>query len=337
MSEVLKFPEEYIDEFDSEDLLSDIKELPTQLKEGYDLVEDITLQNPSKVIITGMGSSFSAGHLLKSYLRESGVMVIANQDYSLPETTDGDSLVIAISYSGNTEETVSAYREAVRKKCSVISLSRGGKLRDLSDMNDTPFVKLPSGYKPRVTLGYQVGALLGVLEEAGIIRNAKSQVKNASKALKLDVFEDYAKKISEKLEGRIPLIYSSKTYYPVGYRWQNQFNENSKIIAHSNVFSDLNHNEVEGFRNADQQGSFQIVMLQSQDDAPKIKQRMKTTRKIAQDIGVDVTQIGIKGNSYLTRLLSGVMIGDLSSYYLALRNEVDPSDIGAIEKVKNQL
>jgi len=335
----VEFPDDYVDKYDPDNLLIDIKELPSQFLKGYELPEKISFEGKtfSRILCAGMGGSSIASFVVQTYLNNLETPFLINREYHLPKYIGEETLVIAVSYSGNTEETLSSYREAIRRRCSVVSLATGGKLEELSRINGTQFVRLPSGHVPRAVIGFTVGALLRILSNIGIIKNQKAELEKTVSALKKDVFTEPAIKLSEKLVGKVPIIYSSTLFYPIAYRWQTQINENTKALAISHCIPEQNHNELQGFINAGKQGKFHMVILKSQDDSPRIQKRMDITKEIAQKNGISVTEIGIKGNSFLTRLFSGAMIGELTSYFLALRYETNPSPMDDIEFLKKKL
>ncbi|MAG38548.1 bifunctional phosphoglucose/phosphomannose isomerase [Candidatus Woesearchaeota archaeon] len=335
MSEEQKFPEGFY-KYDKEDMNSLIKGFSNQIIQAYKLGTNINFEGDiKKVIITGMGGSAIAGDLLKTYLQDSKTPIIINREYDLPKDADKKTLVIVSSYSGNTEETISAYKDALRKFCKIVSVTSGGKIYRMSVTNRTNIVKIPRGIQPRVALAYSFFPMLKIMENLRITNNKKKEVEHLSKSLDKKIFQETGIKLSEKLIEKVPLIYSSKTFASVAYRWKTQFNENSKIMAFNNQLSELNHNELAGITNL--QANFHCIILKSDLDTHRIVKRMQITKKHLRKRNIDVTEISIKGDTLLTKLFSTIHIGDWTTYFLALRYMTNPTPVNEIETFKKEL
>ncbi|MFH0870211.1 MAG: bifunctional phosphoglucose/phosphomannose isomerase [archaeon] len=330
-----------ISKFDPENLRQDILQLPLQAEQGYKLVEALDLNavkgTYSSVIISGMGGSAIAGLVLQSYLADDSIKLFVNQDYILPKWADKSTLVIVSSYSGNTEEAISVFKEARRKECGLIVVSIGGKLEEYAKIPRLPVVILPSGYPPRTAMGIMFFAMLRLLERLRLVESKAREVLRIREELKgqLPMLERNAIALSEKFVNRIPLIYTSTRFKPIGYRWKCDFNENSKRLAFNNVFSEMNHNEGEAFENII--GNFHAIILRFEEDNRRIQQRMNLTKDIILKKGVPVTDIGVRGPSMLSKIFSAIMLGDLTSYYLAIRLKTNPNRYNFIEDFKKSL
>jgi glucose/mannose-6-phosphate isomerase len=315
--------------------------IPEQSEQGYKLVEALDLGKLhgkyNSVIIAGMGGSSIAALLLQGFLAGQPIRIAVVQDYSLPLWTDKQTLVIACSYSGNTEETLSAYKEARRKGCDVIAVTTGGKLEEYARVSKLIIVTLPSGYQPRAAMALQFFAVLRILEKLRLVESKAKDVLRLKEDLKaqLQGLERNAILLSEKLFHKTPLVYTSKRFEAVGYRWKCQFNENSKIMAFNNVFSEMSHNEIEGFENLT--GSYYSIILKFDEDHRRVQKRMTLTKDIMLRKGVSATEIGIRGASLLSKMFSAIILGDLTSYYLALRLRTDPTDVSLIQDLKEKL
>lgn len=289
----------------------------------------------NSIIIAGMGGSAIAGDVLRSYLSDLNVRVKVCREYKLPKWADETTLVIVSSYSGSTEETLSAYRDAIKRKCHIIGVSTGGKLKDMFTRNNHPFIKIPSGLQPRNAICYSFFAMLRVLENSRIIPVQKEFIDATIEALKKPVLENAAKDLAKNLVGKIPLIYASDRLATVAYRWKCEFNENSKIHAFCNVLPELNHNELVGYTK--KLANFHVIFLKDQDDDDLIQKRIQITKSLIKQNNVPVTEIGIAGPNRLTRLFSGIFMGDMTSYYLALEYGIDPTPVDIIQKLKKML
>ncbi len=295
------------------------------------LLENI--EKPAKVYICGMGGSGIAADLLKVYLKEE-LEIISVRDYSLPVEVKKKDLVILSSYSGNTEEAISCYRHARRIGCQILIHTSGGKLEDIAKQANIPVIYLSKGYPPRCALAASFFLLLRVLEELGIVSKKKDEVDELINFLNKTDFMALSIGLSEKLVGKIPLIYTSVNYGSVAFRWKTQFNENAKTQAFANIFPELNHNELESFKFNKE--LFHVVILSFDDDISRMKKRMTNTKGALTTNGVSVTELNIKGRK-LNKLFSSVLLGDWVSYLLALRLEVDPYPVEVIERFKRSM
>jgi len=332
--------------YDKENMLGVINSLPEQIKEAYSLGRNIQLKGtPTQIFVCGMGGSSISGQLLESYFRmlRIKIPVYTIQDYSLPDYTDKNSLIFIISYSGNTEESISCYREALKKNLNIIIITTGGKLEEYSRINRLPCVVIPKGYQPRNAVAYLFFPMLKILENAGIMADNSEDVKNLIDSLKKNQssFDRIGYDIALKLFGKLPIIYASSNFYAVAYRWKCEINENTKIPAFCHKFPELNHNELNGYVNFHKINiPMHVVILQNEDDHRRIIKRMETTRKIVKEItndGVKFTEITIRGDSILTKMFTTIYIGDLVSYYLAINYATDPSPVDVIEKFKKEM
>lgn len=332
-----KFPDDYL-RFDTKDALHTILSLPHQMREGYELAKNVRLQRPfSRVVVAGMGGSGIAGQLLKMVMdsdEECTVPVTVACGYDAPREVDKDTLLVAVTYSGNTEETLSAYKMAVRKGCQSVLVSSGGKAEELASINKHPHVKVPRGLEPRMALGYLFFPLLRIMHDAGVLKAGRGEVDDLADSLGRQDLRGQAVELSAKCYERIPLVWADGSFWPVAYRWKTQFNENAKTPAFWHEFSELNHNEIMAFSN--RPAGFHAIILSTDRQHRRVAKRIGLTKDIVQRRGVSVTEIGLKG-SLLKQVFSAILLGDLTSYYLALRYETDPSVSAIIEDFKKDL
>lgn len=330
-----------------------ICDFPSQVEEAPALIKNLDLKSIKKnfnlLVLTGMGGSAIAGDLLIHYLQnEFPIPCMVNRNYTLPNFIDGKTLIISCSYSGNTEETLNATRMALEKKASLIGISSGGKLEELFKKKNLPFIKIPSGYPPRQALGYMFFPLLNLFQHLGFIEPKTREINETIKTLK-ELRErsnpskthshNLCNHIAQKLYRKIPILYTATEYlYPVLVRWRNQFNENSKVLAFSNVFPELNHNEIMGWEAPHEVlENFNVVFLRDESEMPRNAKRLEITKEIFKKNHVPVFEVFGEGNSLLSRIFSIIYIGDWVSYYLALLYEKDPYKIDSIQFLKDSL
>jgi len=327
--------------YDPDNMRQAILSIPEQSEQGYKTVEAMDLSRAggkySSVLIAGMGGSAIAGLLLQSYLVDQPIRISVVQDYSLPAWAGKHTLVIACSYSGNTEETLSVYKEARRKGCDVIAVTTGGKLEEYARVSKLIIVNVPAGNQPRAAMAYQFFAMLRLLEKLRLVESKAKDVLRLKEDLKAQFqnLERNAIILSEKLLNKTPLVYTSKRFEAIAYRWKCQFNENSKTMAFYHVFSEMNHNEIQAFINP--RGNYHAILLRFDEDHRRIQKRMTLTKEIMLRGGVSDTEIAIRGVSLLSKMFSAILLGDLTSYYLAMRLKTDPSEVSLIEDFKEKL
>ncbi|MDP2960354.1 MAG: bifunctional phosphoglucose/phosphomannose isomerase [candidate division Zixibacteria bacterium] len=344
---------EDIKKIDRQGMYDLIYNFPPQLTEGAHLgfIVDLNLENfiPDNIILTGMGGSAMGGDLARSFLAsELRIPFWVCRSYNLPEFVNNKSLVFVSSYSGNTEETLSAYQEAKRRKAKIIAITSGGKLLEECKRNNFPFILIPKGLPPRAALGYSLTPILVTLSRLGLVSDKIEELENTSKflekkreeySLERRTKENPAKTLALNFFQKIPIIYSSTDYFDaVGYRWKGQFCENSKILAFNNYFPEFNHNELVGGKVLDQiRDRLVVIILQDKEDHPRIHRRMQIVKEIIEREKVKVIEIKSEGENLLSRIFSLIQLGDFTSFYLAILNEVDPTPVKVIDYLKNKL
>ena len=304
---------------------------------------------PRQVIVTGMGGSAIGGDILRDWLEDRiPVPMQVNREYHLPAYADPSSLVVAVSYSGNTEETLSAYVEAVERGCMTLSLSSGGLLEDFSIRLGLPHLKLPNGYPPRSALPYLLLPLIVGLQKLGIAPSFEREVDEAIKVVRqlrdevrrtTHTDTNPAKQLATSLKGSLPMVCGYGPFKAIALRIKTQFNENSKTPAKTESFSELNHNEIVGWSGSkDLTKLFSVILIRSEDEPPEIKARIEATRRLIFDEGAHrVLEIRTRGDGRLAKMLSAMYVGDSASVYLGILNGFDPTPIPIIEELKRQL
>lgn len=338
-----------IQKFDKNDMFSLILNFPEQCEKAINLAENFKTKKYKgirNIVITGLGGSAIGGDLLKDYLfKKIDIPIIVNRDYEIHNFVNSNTLVLAISYSGNTEETISAYKKAKEKGAKIISITSGGELEKMSKQDNIPYIIIDKGYPPRCALGLLFFSMFIIFGKIGLIKIDREEIeetililKKLRKKLEPSKKENLAKQIAEKLNKKIVLIYAGEKFRAVANRWKTQLNENSKISAFYNVFPELNHNEIVGFESLIQlTKKFVIVLLKDQEDFSRIKARMKITSSIIKTKVDNIIEINSIGNTLLSRLFSLIYIGDFVSVYLAILNSCNPTTILSIDLLKKEM
>jgi len=331
-----------------------IESFPEQLEKGSRIASVFALPRwkvsaISNIVLAGLGGSAIAAELVKSYLNyQLKIPFLIVRHYQLPEFVSPKSLVIVSSYSGNTEETLSAYQKAKQRKAKIVSIASGGKLSQFCQRDKLPQVAIPTGIPPRAALGYSFVSLLVLLGRMRLVQLDLPEIQRAIRFLKNfrqnfrpTTFgsNNLAKSVAKRLYGRIPVIYAGEDYFgAVALRWKQQICENAKVLSFCNAFPEFNHNELVGWEKLqDFREKLIVVMLRDKADHKRIQARMQIVDQILKKKTVEIIQVESRGKDVLTRILSLVHLGDWVSYYLALLNEVDPTPVEVIDYLKKSL
>ena len=346
---------EKIRSFDPENMYNHIFDFPEQMARAHNIgiswkIDPDLFPDIKNVVVVGMGGSAIGGDLARSFLNSKlEVPFHVCRHYKLPEFVDDETLVIASSYSGNTEETLSALDDALDRKAMIAAISTGGMMADVCKLNNIPMATLPGGMQPRAALGYSFIPLLLFLEKVKLISGMGDEIKATIEKLKTyrqeyiedaPVKQNPVKKLAEKLCGKIVVIYSGPTLTDaVAVRWKGQICENAKTLAFANQFAEFNHNELVGWSELMRQytDNLKVIILRDKDDHPQIKKRMDIVKPLIEDSGTEVVEVESRGTGELERMFSLIQIGDFVSYYLAVLNKQDPSPVITIEMLKAAL
>lgn len=326
-----------------------ILDFPNQFEKGIKSAEtaDVNFDNKkfSNLVICGMGGSVLPGELIK-ILPHFKLPVIIYRSYGLPRETDDESLVFISSYSGDTEETVSAFHEAAQRKLSIIAFSdEQGKIQEIAKENNIFNVKYPKeaeNFQPRFSLGYSFSAMMFCLSKLGIIHcDIDVKISEAKDFLNKENlnFEEYGKQLAQKIYEKIILIYAPHDFRGLSYIWKINFNETSKIPAFSNCFPELNHNEINGFVNLSKIAGEKIKILSLLDDSAdeRIVRQSQITAELLFKQGVETINVPIYGDSVLQKIFSSTLLSMWTSYYLALLYNTDPIPVKMVEDLKKEL
>lgn len=344
-------PEVYA-KFDPSNMLARIGELPQQCREAWRSAADFPLPadyaTVDNVVILGMGGSAIGGDLVRTLaLAQGGVSFLVHRDYGLPPQVDARTLVVASSYSGNTEETISSFSEALETPSKKVVVTTGGRLKTIAERHGVPVLTFHYKAEPRAALGYSFFSILAIFHTLRLISTQSKDIDETIKVLEglsaalgkgVPQEANPAKQLATKLVGRVVIIYGAGILSKVAFRWKTQFNENSKTCAFSECLPELNHNAVVGYRFPPwlAEKAF-VILLSSPSLHPRIQTRYNVTGELLAGAGIAHEIIDVKGDSPLTQIMSAVLLGDYVSYYLAMLNEVDPSPVAAIDYLKGRL
>ncbi len=349
---ILDNPDEY-KKIDQSNLLKQVDELPQQLENAWGEVKKVVLPSyytrAKAIVILGIGGSAIAGYLTKSLIeRKSKIPVFVYTDYDLPEWVTKDCLVIGNSYSGNTEEPIAAFKEAILRRAKTVSITTGGEFEKLAKTNKFPVYHYDYDTQPRQALGYSWGGILGILNKVALINLTESEFKNAINVLneikkKIDVnvpfSQNQAKQFAETLQGKIVIAMTGGSLGSVAQRFKTQLNENSKTMAFYEILPETCHNFLIGLEHPEiiHQNAF-VLILSSKYDHQRIILRRKAIIEIFSKNNIlhDELQLDF-AKSPLSEMFSFVYFLDYVSYYLAILNEVDPTPIKNINFLKEKL
>ena len=325
-------------------MLNLVDSLPGHLNASPELngISEITPSNnfPRRLVLCAMGGSAIGGDLVQGLLKHQKTSLDVWRDYGLPHWVTSDDLVIAASYSGNTEECLSAASEARKRGVKILFITSGGQLENLVKAGEN-LVRLPGGLPPRAALGHSLGALLGVLNGLGLLENHSEEIAEA-----VDLMENgptchgpTAEELAVSLENRIPVIYAEDSFVEgIALRWKGQLNENAKVPALMATFPELNHNDIVGWGlPKNWQDRFVLIILRSGEGNDRIQQRISLTSELLKDEFAAVHTINAAGKSTLAKLMSLVQYGDYVSCYLAGLRGVDPMPVHRIDQLKSGL
>ncbi len=324
------------------------------LSDSYQQIEyawgndfDLSSIDSSKVkniVLTGLGGSAIGGELLQNYLRsELNYPYTVNRNYELPIYANENTLVIASSYSGNTEETISVLKEAIQKKCQIVCVSTGGKIEEIAKANNIPFGKLLKGYQPRFALWINFFTLLKTVHALKLVPSQTDAVNQAidllkRKAVELSKPASKAVEIAEKLLGFVPLVYAVSDYTSVvGTRWKGQFNENAKQHAFFGYLPELNHNEILGWEGYKTQMNFKLINILDEDYHLQVKKRYDLTSEMVRKAGAEIIDVVSHEANAKLRLIDMIYLGDWTTYYYAVMRGFDPTSIDSINYLKAHL
>ena len=337
-----------VEKFDPENQFDVLVNSYEQVKEAWETNVDtgkIELGRISNVVVSGLGGSAIAGDLLRNFLRgELKLPYQVNRNYNLPSFVNENTLVIISSYSGNTEETISAMNDALKMKAQIICLTTGGKISELAEKNNLTVVNLKKGFQPRYALYSSFFALLKVMQELKLISDQSVNVNEIIELLKGKGIEysdnnSRAFQLGEELVGFTPIIYGVSDFTDaLAARFKGQLNENSKVHAFFNVLPEMNHNEIVGWETFNEMNNkYKVIQLNEVDYHPQVVKRISVLGELIKKVGGTIINLQSDLSNHKSRLFDLVYLTDWISYYLAVQREKDPSEIDNIHYLKKVL
>ena len=324
-----------------------IAAFPEQLAEGMRLGLGLSgeLANASRVFIVGMGGSGIAGEVFSSWVADrSRILIHPVHDYRLPSFAKPKDLLIAVSYSGETEETLAAAAEGIKLGCRLVAVTSGGSLAKLARGVRSPVIEVPGGIPPRYAFGYFFGILpsLGMDWVYGDLRGELERARAHLRDLrdhfvpKVPVTRNRAKALAVRLKGTTPVVYAAPPFDSIAKRWQTQFNENAKMLAFSSTLPEADHNEIVGWALDASARHFTPILLRDPDETPEMRRRLDATAAMFSK-HTKVEQVRDDDEQLLGRMLGTLFLGDYVSLYLAALRRVDPAPMAPITELKARL
>lgn len=338
--------------FDKSGMLDHLHAFAGQCQKAWAKVQDFELPpeytQTCNVVILGMGGSAIGGDIVaRLALAESRSPVRVHRDYGLPAFVDQNTLVIASSYSGNTEETLSAFKESLTTGARMLVITSGGDLKRLADSEGIPVFTIDYRAPPRAAFPHSFVPLVGIFQQLGLLADKSADFREAMAVLNQisrDLVEtkplssNPAKQLAARLRGHVVVIYGAETFSEVAGRWKAQLNETSKGWAFFEDFPELNHNAIMGYEfPPEAKERIAVLMLRSSSLTPPSLLRYRATAELLTKAGIPYEFVEARGESALAQAMSLVLLGDYCSFYLALLNRVDPTSIDAIDFVKQYL
>ena len=335
----------YIHERDAQDTLGIAEKQPSQLLYEFDIPKlDFEIQN---IVFAGMGGSALAALVSTTWPKHKLPFEIV-RNYSIPSYVSDKTLFIASSYSGNTEETISAIAEAEAQKANIVVIASGGKLLEIAKEKGYPFALLPGSLQPRHAVFYNLKALIVFLEKTGVLEasRANAEIKKVADFLNLSAKDwlptvptsnNRAKQIAQELMGKSVVVYAGPLMFPAAYKWKINFNENAKHIAWLNQIPEFNHNEFLGWTKQPVDKPYAVIDIRSNLEHPRVQKRFIVTERLLSGLRPSPIVIEAQGSDVLEQLLWSITLGDFVSLYLALLSNLNPGPVELIEQFKNEL
>ena len=330
---------------DRSGMLAHIRSMPDQLRQGDRAGRSVDPGEARRVAFAGMGGSAIAADVFCAFARDRAqVPLEVVRGYEPPAYLGEGDVLVAVSYSGATEETLSAAQIALRKGCRLVAVTSGGRLRDLARAHGAATAEVPPGLPPRAAFGHLFGAIVG-LARAWVPAEAAADLESAAGHLErlrasydpeVPILRNRAKALARAIRGRTAVVYGPPPYGPVALRWKTQLNENAKVHAFAGTVPEADHNEIVGWSYDPAARRFVPIVLRDRDESPDMERRLDATREI---IGrkVKVHEVRQDGDTLLGRLLGTLLLGDYASLYLAILLGRDPTPTAPIDELKRRL
>jgi glucose/mannose-6-phosphate isomerase len=334
-----------IENLDKNNMFSVIKDLYKHVEHSFEIIKESSLHKVDRfknIVICGMGGSAIGGDFVKTVLfNELTIPIYVNRDYNLPNWTDSKSLVIICSYSGNTEESISCLKQSIDLDINPIIISSGGYILNKAIQNNYSYVQLPPSIQPRAAFGYSASLLLLTLNKLNLIKDELKEglfdsiniLKNMSEELSDICDDNRAIMFSSEIYNKYPIIYGTPLTDIVSLRFRCQLAENTKILSSHFMIPEQNHNEIEGFLNANME-NLAIIWIYDIDDHPRNIKRVKLTSSILEEVK-DQYRFCESGENLVIRLFKLIYFFDWVSFYGAMHNNINPTPVNTILQLKS--
>jgi len=319
-------------------MLEAIKNFTAQFKYQPKIINKNKYKAAKKFIVLGMGGSHLAADVLAG--AQPQLKIVIHKNYGLPNLDDKElkeSMIIASSYSGNTEEVIDGFKKALAKKLNVVAIATGGKLITLAKKYKRPYIELPkTGIQPRSALGFSLRGLLKIMGQNKILKETEivSQLKATN-------YQGRGQKLAKLLKNHVPIIYVSDSNEALAYNWKIKFNETGKIPAFYNTVPELNHNEMTGFdvvaKNRQLSNKFSFIFLSDREDHPQNIKRLQVLAKLYKKRNLPITSIVLNGQNKWLKIFGNLLIADWAAYYTALGYGRDPEPVPMVEEFKKMI
>jgi glucose/mannose-6-phosphate isomerase len=325
------------------DMTGYVKDYTKHLRQAIEIGKAANFHAPKKmlhnIVVTGLGGSGIGGTIVSQLVGKAlKVPMLVNNDYTLPNFVDDKTLVIVSSYSGNTEETLSALNIAMDRGCEIACVSAGGRVLELAQEKGFNYIQIPNGIPPRGSFGMNSPQLFYVLKAYGFIDGSfEQELLDAADSIdkQESEMEAEARAMAEQIKGTIPIIYSDAAYAGVSVRLRQQINENAKMLCWHHVFPEMNHNELVGWAGADKR--FSVIMMRTDQDHVRTQMRMNLCKSIFKNYTDTVCEMHAKGNTVIERGYYLIHLGDWLSVILADMKGVDAIEVDVIDYLKVEL
>ena len=339
----------WLSQRDPGDTLGAVMKVPEQL--GFD-PEIVASEHDGRalkqVVIAGMGGSALAADMVAVLARQHlRIPYVVVKGYELPQFVGPETLVVAISHSGNTEETLNCYQQARERGCQLAAMSTGGKLLEQASADEVVHVAVPSGQQPRMSTVYHLRGLLTLLQHFGVMDGRLlDELTGSSEWLKgqlagwapeVATLDNYAKQLAHLTIGKTPVFYGGELTAPLAYKWKISWNESAKNIAFCNQYPEFNHNEFIGWSSHPVEKPFAIFDLRSGLERARIIERMELSDRLLSGLRPKAVPIILQGETLVQQFLWALCLGDMASIYTATLNGVNPEPVPLVEKLKKEL
>ncbi len=345
---------EDIQALDPQGMLQDIQALPQQLEQAWALGQTLPLpenaRRPKMVILAGMGGSAIGGDLVAAWAaRHTNVPILVWRDYHLPLWAEGpETLVVASSHSGNTEETISAFQAGLEQGCTVVAITRGGQLGRLAEEHGVPLWRFEHGGQPRAAVGFGFALPLALLARLDVLgRNPEDDLKETVAAMRaqqahlepeVPTSRNPARRLAGQLQERLVVVFGSEHLAPVARRWKTQINEIAKAWAQFEFLPEADHNTLAGLFHPELLLSGTMhIFLDASSLSQRQRKRLHLTRQAFMENGLNTDLIEARGSSAMAHQWTLLHFGDYVSYYLALLYREDPTPVTIIETFKRRM